>query len=69
VAEVPRKQRHAAAQLYRRMLAEAEYAFSYDPVPRHVAASRGRQRETFLPLSYAPGQRAESDFSHIWIDF
>lgn len=67
--DAPRKQRHTAAQLYRRLRDEAAYIGSYDQVRRYVAAKRDRQRETFLPLSYEPGQRAESDFGHIWIDF
>jgi len=65
----PRKQRHLATQIYRRLRDEEGYPGSYDQVRRYVAAKRGRQRETFLPLSYEPGQRAESDFGHIWVDF
>jgi len=67
--EAPRKQRHTAAQLYRRLRTEEAYSGSYDQVRRYVAARRGCERETFLPLSYEPGQRAESDFGHIWVDF
>ncbi len=67
--EAPRKQRHTAAQLYRRLRDEEQYVGSYDQVRRYVLAKRGRERETFLPLSYESGQRAESDFGHIWVDF
>jgi len=67
--EAPRKQRHTAAQLYRRLRDQQQYLGSYDPVRRYVAAKRGHRRETFLPLSYDPGQRAESDFGHIYVDF
>jgi transposase len=67
--QAPRKQRHTARQLFRRLRDEAQYVGGYDQVRRYVAARRGRQRETFLPLSYEPGQRAESDFGHIWVDF
>lgn len=67
--QAPRKQRHTAAQLFRRLRDEEQYVGGYDQVRRYVAATRGRQRETFLPLSYEPGQRAESDFGHIWVDF
>jgi transposase len=49
--------------------AEEQYVGGYDQVRRYVAATRDRQRETFLPLSYEPGQRAESDFGQIWVDF
>ncbi len=67
--QAPPKQRHLATQLFRRLRDEEHYAGSYDQVRRYVAARRGRRRETFLPLSYEPGQRAESDFGHIWVDF
>ena len=67
--QAPRKQRHTAAQLFRRLRDEEQYLGGYDQVRRYVAATRGRQRETFLPLSYEPGQRAESDFGQIWVDF
>jgi transposase len=67
--QAPRKQRHTAAQLCRRLRDEEQYVGGYDQVRRYVAAKRGRERETFLPLSYDPGVRAESDFGHIWVDF
>ena len=67
--QAPRKQRHTGAQLFRRLRDEEQYVGSYDQVRRYVATKRGRRRETFLPLSYEPGQRAESDFGLIWVDF
>jgi transposase len=67
--QAPPKQRHLATQLYRRLRDEEGYRGSYDQVRRYVAAKRDRKRETFLPLCYEPGQRAESDFGHIWVDF
>jgi len=67
--QAPRKQRHTASQLFRRLRDEEQYVGGYDQVRRYVAAKRGRQRETFLPLSYEPGQRAESDFGQIYVDF
>jgi transposase len=67
--QAPRKQRHTATHLFRRLRDEEQYVGGYDQVRRYVAAKRGRQRETFLPLSYEPGQRAESDFGQIWVDF
>lgn len=65
----PRKQRHTAAQICRRLRSELAYAGSYDQVRRYVAGRRGKRQETFLPLACDPGQRAESDFGHIWCDF
>ncbi|MCH8150579.1 MAG: IS21 family transposase, partial [Planctomycetes bacterium] len=67
--EAPRKQRHTAAQMFRRLRDQQQYLGGYDQVRRYVAAQRGHRRETFLPLSYDPGQRAESDFGHIYVDF
>jgi transposase len=67
--QAPRKQRHTATHLFRRLRDEEQYVGGYDQVRRYVAATRGRERETFLPLSYEPGQRAESDFGQIWVDF
>lgn len=67
--EAPRKQRHTGAQLFRRLRDEEQYVGSYDQVRRYVATKRTPGRETFLPLSYEPGQRAESDFGLIWVDF
>ncbi len=65
----PRKQRHTGAKLFRRLRDEEQYVGGDDQVRRDVATKRGRRRETFLPLSYEPGQWAESDFGLIWVDF
>jgi transposase len=64
----PPKQRHTAAQIFRRIVKEG-YAGGYDQVRRYVAKHRRRERETFLPLDHNPGQRAEADFGHIYVDF
>src|SRR3984957_4350113 len=65
----PRKQRHTAAQVFRRLQAEHGYAGGYDQVRRYVQARRRRHRETFIPLDHPPGHRAEADFGHIHVDF
>ena len=64
----PPKQRHTAAQLFRRLVKEG-YTGGYDQVRRYVSKHRVRERETFLPLDHSPGQRAEADFGHIYVDF
>lgn len=64
----PPKQRHTAAQLFRRLVKEG-YTGGYDQVRRYVSKHQIRERETFLPLDHAPGQRAEADFGHIYVDF
>ena len=65
----PVKQRHTAAQVYRRLCREHGYRGSYVPVRRYVAAHRLPERETHIPLGHLPGQRLEADFGHIHVDF
>jgi len=66
--QAPRKQRHTATQVFRRLVAE-QYLGSYDQVRRYIRQQRRRQRETFIPLAHDPGQRLECDFGHIQVDF
>jgi transposase len=65
----PRKQRHTAAQIFRRLCAEYGYAGGYDQVRRYLQSRRLNRRETFIPLEHLPGHRAEADFGHIAVDF
>ena len=65
----PRKQRHTASRIYIRLRDEHGYAGKYDQVRRYVKKRRRCERETFIPLSHAPGSRAECDFGQIWVDF
>lgn len=65
----PPKQRHTAAQLYRRLRDEHGYRGSYDQIRRYLQARRRQHRETFIPLDHPPGHRAEADFGHIHVDF
>jgi transposase len=67
--DAPRKQRHTASQLFRRLRDEYGYRGGYDQVRRYVQARRRGRRETFIPLDHAPGHRAEADFGHIQVDF
>lgn len=67
--EAPPKQRHTAAQIHRRLVAEYGCPGGYDQVRRYVARHRKRRRETFIPLAHDPGQRLEVDFGHIYVDF
>jgi transposase len=64
----PRKQRHTAMQVFRRLAAEG-YAGGYDQVRRYIGRRRRRARETFIPRTHSAGQRAEADFGHIYVDF
>jgi transposase len=65
----PRKQRHTATQIYRRLVAEHSYPGGYDQVRRYLQQRRRDRRETFIPLEHRPGVRAEADFGHIQVDF
>ena len=65
----PRKQRHTAMQIFRRLVAEHGYTGGYDQVRRYLQQQRLDRRETFIPLDHDPGQRAEADFGHIHVDF
>jgi len=65
----PPKQRHTAAQVFRRLRDEHCYRGGYAQVQRYVLKHRRRERETFIPLGHLPGQRLEADFGHIYVDF
>jgi len=65
----PRKQRHTAAKIYRRLRDEHGYRGAYDQVQRYVRTLCKRERETFVPLVKEPGRRMEADFGHIAVDF
>jgi transposase len=65
----PPKQRHTAAQVFRRLRDEYDYRGGYAQVQRYLLKHRRRERETFIPLTHLPGQRLEADFGHIYVDF
>ena len=65
----PPKQRHTAAQVYRRLRDESGYPGGYAQVQRYVRRHRRKSEETFIPLGHRPGQRLEADFGHIHVDF
>ena len=67
--QAPPKQRHTAAQIFRRLCAEHGYLGGYDQVRRYVGRRRRRHRQTFIPLRHDPGQRLEADFGHIFVDY
>ena len=65
----PPKQRHTAAQLFRRLRDEHGYRGGYAQVQRSLLKHRRRHEETFIPLGHLPGRRLEADFGHIHVDF
>ncbi len=67
--DAPPKQRHTAAQLFRRLQEEHGYPGSYPTVRRYVAAHRRTAAPTLIPLAHPPGHRLEADFGPIHVDF
>ena len=65
----PPKQRHTAAQVFRRVRDEYGYVGGYAQVQRYLRKHRRSHVETFIPLGHLPGQRLEADFGHIHVDF
>jgi transposase len=65
----PPKQRHTAAQLFRRLRDQHGYRGGYAQVQRYLRKRRRSHQETFIPLGHLPGQRLEADFGHIYVDF
>jgi transposase len=69
----PRKQRHTARRIYRRILAEfPETSVAESTVRNHVRARKRAmglvRRETFVPQSYALGQEAQVDWYEAYAD-
>ena len=67
--DAPPKQRHTAAQVFRRLRDEHGYHGCYGQVRRYLRKHHRPHRETFIPLGHLPGQRLEADFGHIYVDF
>jgi transposase len=65
----PPKQRHTAAQVFRRLRDGHNYAGGYAQVQRYLRRHRVQHQETFIPLGHLPGRRLEADFGHIHVDF
>lgn len=69
----PRKQRHTARRIYRRILTEFPNAAVAESTGRNHVGARKRamglvQRDTFVPQSYALGQEAQVDWYEAWAD-
>jgi len=67
--QAPRKQRHTAMQVFRRLVGEHQYRGGYDAVRRYIGLQVQASRPTFIPLDHPPGQRLEGDFGHIHVDY
>jgi transposase len=67
--DAPRKQRHTASKIFRRLRDEHSYPGGYNRIRLYLVSKGRTQRETFIPLDHEPGQRLEADFGHIHVDF
>ena len=67
--DAPHKQRHTAAQVFRRLRDEHGYHGCYGQVQRYLRKHHRPHRETFIPLGHLPGHRLEADFGPIYVDF
>lgn len=70
----PRKQRHTARRIYRRILTEFPGVSVAESTVRNHVRERKQQiglikRETFVPQSYELGQEAQVDWYEAWVDF
>ena len=63
--DAPHKQRHTAAQVFRRLRDEHGYHGCYGQVQRYLRKHHRPHRETFIPLGHLPGQRLEADFGRL----
>jgi hypothetical protein len=69
----PRKQRHTARRIHRRILTEFPGSAVAESTVRNHARERKRQmglerRETFVPQSYSWAQEAQVDWYEAWVD-
>ncbi len=69
----PRKQRHTARRIHRRILREFPGASVAESTVRNHVRERKREiglvlRETFVPQSYTWGQEAQVDWYEAWAD-
>lgn len=70
----PRKQRHTARRIFRRILTEFPGISVAESTVRNHVRERKHQiglirRETFVPQSYALGHEAQVDWYEAWVDF
>ncbi|SIR59223.1 IS21 family transposase, partial [Acidiphilium rubrum] len=70
----PRKQRHTARRIYRRILTEFPGVSVAESTVRNHVRERKHQiglirRETFVPQSYELGHEAQVDWYEAWVDF
>ena len=66
--KAPRKQRHSAHRIYRRLKEEHGFTGGYTIVKDAVRVWRQAQKEVFLPLVHRPGEaQVDFGFAQVWI--
>lgn len=66
--EAPRKQRHTAQRIYRRLQEEYGFQGSERRIREIVAKLRQKPKESFLPLGFQPGEMAQVDWAEVTVD-
>ena len=64
--DAPRKQRHTAKRIWRRLRDEHGFGGGYDCVKRYVAWKRSTGGEVYVPLVFDPGEEAQVDWGEAW---
>ena len=70
--DAPRKQRHTARRIFKRLREEMEFGGAESTIRAFVGRRRrelGLKREAFVPLVHAPGVEAEVDWYEADVDF
>jgi Mu transposase, C-terminal domain len=70
--EAPRKQRHTARRIHRRLVHEYGFEGAESSVRYFVGRLRrqlGLRSEAFVPLEHLPGQEAEVDWYEAWVQW
>lgn len=63
----PKKQRHTARRIYRRLVEEHNFKGSESTVRRYAREVKGKQREVFIPLEYDEGSCAQADWGEAYV--
>jgi transposase len=66
--EAPRKQRHTAKRIWRRLRDEHGFQGGYDSVKRYVAWRQATTGEVYVPLVFEPGEEAQVDWGEAWAE-
>jgi transposase len=70
--KAPRKQRHTAQRIYRRLVSEQGFPGSAVTVRNYVGERRkllGMNNKIFIPQAYVAGKEAEVDWYEIYVEF